>query len=247
MGVDAKESFYGREVILADRDMVEQASDELMAQADSIDVAFLVVGDPLGATTHTDLILRAVEKGIPYKVIHNASIMNAIGCCGLQLYNFGETVSIVFWTEDWQPESFYDKIISNREKGMHTLCLLDIKMKEQTIENLMRGRPVYEPPRFLTASLAAQQLLSIVERRDQVSKQSTADLTSDTVCVAVARVGADDQKIAAATLKEMSTLDMGPPLHSVVIPGHMHPLEQQMLKIFAISNHIRNILLAEDR
>lgn len=37
------------------------------------------------ATTHTDFILRAAEKGIPYKVIHNASIMNAVGCCGLQV------------------------------------------------------------------------------------------------------------------------------------------------------------------
>ena len=37
------------------------------------------------ATTHTDLILRAVEKNIPYSVVHNASIMNAIGCCGLQV------------------------------------------------------------------------------------------------------------------------------------------------------------------
>lgn len=36
-----------------------------------------------------------------------------------------------------------------------------------------RGRPVYEPPRFLSASLAAQQLLKIVERRD-VDKKSTA-------------------------------------------------------------------------
>ncbi|CAK6984976.1 diphthine methyl ester synthase-like, partial [Scomber scombrus] len=50
--------------------------------------------------------------------------MNAIGCCGLQLYNFGETVSLVFWTDTWKPESFYDKICKNRTAGMHTLCLL---------------------------------------------------------------------------------------------------------------------------
>jgi diphthine synthase len=48
-------------------------------------VAFLVGGDPLSATTHTDLILRAVQLNIPYKIIHNASIMNAIGSCGLQV------------------------------------------------------------------------------------------------------------------------------------------------------------------
>ena len=44
-----------------------------------------VVGDPFGATTHTDLVLRAKEAGVKYQVIRNASIMNAIGCCGLQV------------------------------------------------------------------------------------------------------------------------------------------------------------------
>ena len=42
------------------------------------------------ATTHTDLELRARDLGIPVKIIHNASIMNAVGVCGLQLYRFGE-------------------------------------------------------------------------------------------------------------------------------------------------------------
>lgn len=40
------------------------------------------------------------------------------------MYNFGETVSIVFWTDTWRPESFYDKIKKNRNMGLHTLCLL---------------------------------------------------------------------------------------------------------------------------
>ena len=53
---------------------------------------------PSSATTHTDLELRARQKGIPVKVVHNASIMNAVGACGLQLYRFGEAVSIVFFT-----------------------------------------------------------------------------------------------------------------------------------------------------
>jgi diphthine synthase len=47
-------------------------------------------GDCSRATTHTDLELRARELDIPVRVIHNASIMNAVGVCGLQLYRFGE-------------------------------------------------------------------------------------------------------------------------------------------------------------
>lgn len=42
------------------------------------------------ATTHTDLQLRAHQKKVEVKVIHNASVMNAVGVCGLQLYRFGE-------------------------------------------------------------------------------------------------------------------------------------------------------------
>ncbi len=89
-----------------------------------------MVGDPFGATTHTDLVLRAVERQVPYKIIHNASIMNAVGCSGLQLYNFGEAVSVCFWSEseNWRPKSYFPKMCENRQRGLHTLCLLDIKV-----------------------------------------------------------------------------------------------------------------------
>ena len=38
------------------------------------------------ATTHSDLWIRAKERNIEVQVIHNASIMNACSCCGLQLH-----------------------------------------------------------------------------------------------------------------------------------------------------------------
>jgi len=118
--------------------MVETESDEILRDALTQDVALLVVGDPFGATTHTDILLRARSLGIPTRVIHNASIMNAVGACGLQLYNFGQTVSLVFFTDTWRPDSFYDRVRENADLGMHTLVLLDIKVKEQSEENLAR-------------------------------------------------------------------------------------------------------------
>jgi len=42
------------------------------------------------------------DLGVEVKVIHNASVMNAVGACGLQLYRFGQTVSIVFFTDTWR-------------------------------------------------------------------------------------------------------------------------------------------------
>lgn len=59
----------------------------MIEQAKDTDIALLVVGDPFGATTHSDLVLRANNCGIKVQVVHNTSILNAVGCCGLQLVN----------------------------------------------------------------------------------------------------------------------------------------------------------------
>lgn len=46
--VTPQEEYYGKELIVADRDLVEQEADEILKDADVTDVAFLVVGDPFG-------------------------------------------------------------------------------------------------------------------------------------------------------------------------------------------------------
>lgn len=69
-----QEAFYGKEVLLADRNVVESEADSIYASAKDDDVSFLVVGDPLCATTHTDLIIRARELGVK------------VGCFVLLLY-----------------------------------------------------------------------------------------------------------------------------------------------------------------
>ena len=134
------EAIYGREVVVADREFVEQGIDGMLNEALTTDVAFLVVGDAFAATTHSDLVLRAKGLGCKVKHIYNASIMNAVAGCGLQLYRFGQAVSVVFFTETWRPDSFYDRIRENAQLGLHTLLLLDIRVKEPSVEALCRGR-----------------------------------------------------------------------------------------------------------
>lgn len=58
-----------------------------------------------------------------------------------------QAISLVFFTETWKPDSFYSRIVNNRRNGLHTLVLLDIKVKEPSEESLARGKPVYLPPR----------------------------------------------------------------------------------------------------
>merc|ERR1712039_806602 len=218
------------EIIEADRELVESGCEEMLERAQTKDVCFLVVGDPLCATTHTDLWLRAKQREIPVRVIHNASVMNAVASCGLQLYRFGETVSIPFWLDGWRPASFYDKVVANRKAGLHTLCLLDIKVKEQTIENLMRGRKVYEPPRFMTVAQALEQCMEVEKDRKEGVGASKTEI------VGVARVGRDDQVIKFGPCSIMKDDEegtpgyMGGPLHSMVIPAEeLHELELEFL------------------
>jgi diphthine methyl ester synthase len=42
------ETFFGKDVIVADREMVESHADEILHNAQNEDIAFLVVGDPFG-------------------------------------------------------------------------------------------------------------------------------------------------------------------------------------------------------
>ncbi|RHY24318.1 hypothetical protein DYB32_008891 [Aphanomyces invadans] len=159
------------------------------------------------ATTHSDLILRAQE-------------------IGAKLYHYGQTVSIPFFNDNWRPDSFYDKIAFNRKGGLHTD--VDIKVKEPDFEAMARGRTVFLPPRFMTVNQAVEQLLEVEDKRQE------GVYSRDTLCVGLARLGQTDQKIVAGTMAELLTVDFGAPLHSLVIAGDVHVLEQEMLAQFSV-------------
>ena len=141
-----------------------------------------------------------------------------------------QAVSIVFFTETWRPDSFYDRILANRQQGLHTLCLLDIKVKEPSLESLARGKKVYEPARYMTVNTAVEQLLEV-----EASRNLNA-FSSDTLAVGVARIGAPSQQIVAGTMQELLDVDFGEPLHSLVIAGNMHVIESEFLQQFRVAS-----------
>mmetsp|Transcript_19567 Transcript_19567/g.31867 ORF Transcript_19567/g.31867 Transcript_19567/m.31867 type:complete len:483 (-) Transcript_19567:186-1634(-) len=226
VGKERLEELYGKKVVLADREACEDKADAILLEARSKDIGFLVVGSPFAATTHMDLMIRAQNMGIKTTVSHNASIMNAIAACGLQLYNFGASVSICLFEEKWRPMSFYRKVAENQRIGLHSMCLLDIKIKEISYKNLMKGVSEYEKPRFLTADAAARQMLE-VER-----EKKGGILGADSPVMAVCRAGQKDQLIVSGSLGEFQHLDFGKPLHTLVLPGHLHVLEKEMFMLF---------------
>lgn len=48
----------------------------------------------------------------------------------------------------------------------------------------------------------------------------------DTIGVGVVRVGADTQQIVAGPLGDLLRVDFGGPLHTLVLAGDIHPMEQ---------------------
>lgn len=206
------EDLYGKEVIVADRDLVENyAEDTILKLAKDTDVAFLVVGDIFGATTHTDLRLRAHKLGITIKFIHNASIMNSVSVTGLELYKFGKTTSIVFTEPGYEPQTAYDVIKNNLKQGLHTLCLLDIKADKK---------------KYMTVQQALKNLLTIESSRNENI------ISEDTMVVGVARIGSESPAIRYEKIKDMMLADLGEPLHSLIIPGKLHFIEEEVLDLF---------------
>jgi len=208
------EKFYGKKIILANRDLVEnKAEKEILEPAKTKNVAVLVVGDPLAATTHYDLIIRAKKLGIKVQIVHNASIMNAIAITGLQLYKFGKTTSIPFAEKDFQPETFYEALKENQANGAHTLFLLDLRPQEN---------------RFMTVNDAIRELLRV-----EIKKGDKA-FTENTMCMGIARVGSQDQLIRYGKARDILKLSFGEPLHVLVVPGRLHFIEEEALEQWKI-------------
>ena len=57
-----------------------------------------------------------------------------------------------------------------------------------------------------------------------------------TLCIGLARMGQPTQRIVAGTLHELKNVDMGDPLHSLIICGDLHDLELEIIKEYLIEN-----------
>ena len=101
--------------------------EKILAQCQENSVAVMVIGDPMQATTHVDLLLRAEELGISYKVYHGISITNlATGISGLSNYRFGRPTTLTYAYGDWIATSPLEVISVNLQLNLHTLVLFDL-------------------------------------------------------------------------------------------------------------------------
>ncbi len=206
------EEWAGKEINVLGRKDLEEDIDGNVLSDPREDVALLVCGDPLIATTHADVILRAREKDVEVNVIHSSSIYSAVAETGLQIYRFGKTTTLPFPEKNYFPTSPYDVIKRNYDLGLHSLVLLDAKSEEE---------------RFMTINEGLRLLLRM---EDEKKKRLIAD---SLFLVGVARLGGDSL-IRAGTVEELLDQDFGEPPQSIVVPGELHFAEKEMLDVFRI-------------
>ncbi len=202
------EAHHEIEIEVRDRAGVEQHPDEILEAAETEDVAFLTAGDTMISTTHVDLRLRAHERGIETRVIHGVTAQTATSSLtGLQNYRFGKATTLPFpyaHGADGLPASVTETIEENRERGLHTVVYLDIKVGHERVED----------DEYMTADVGAELL---------------AAEYPDLVGVVVARAGSPDPLVEAATMADLAERDFGDPLHLLVVPGELHLLEADAL------------------
>jgi diphthine synthase len=205
-------AFYGRPIRFLSRDPLEKG-DAILEEARAKDVVLLAVGDSMTATTHVDLRVRAEQMGVTTRVVHGASIATAVaGLLGLMSYKFGRATTVVFPDGSYFPTSPYDVLKANRERGLHTLTLLDLRAAED---------------RYMTAPEGAALLLRMEKERGE------GVFTEDSEVYAIARAGSPEPVVVRGRLKEMAAADLGPPLHTLVVPGNLHFVEEEAVRVLA--------------
>lgn len=206
----------GKNIELLGRSDVETA-DVLLEKASGYRVVLLVPGDPMTATTHVDLRLRAHKKGIDTAVVNGVSALTAVpGLLGLQHYKFGRTTTVPFPAEGYSPTSPYEVVRENLGRGLHTLVLLDIDAENSN---------------YMTANQGLNLLMNMEER------VGSGILSPRSLVCVVACAGHPTPVVKAGPLAALSDLDFGPPLHTVVVPGKLHFMEEEALGAFAGMTH----------
>jgi len=204
------ERLIGKRIhVISRRDLEEEEGKTILEIAKKGRVVLLVPGDPLIATTHVDLRIRAQKMGLKTSIVHGASIISAvIGLSGLHNYKLGRSVTIPFTDAAAVVETPYNVIAENKRKGLHTLCFLDIKAEEK---------------RYMTIEEGLKSLFALENRKRQ------GVITADTLAVGIARAGSESPSVKADFQEELLKFDFGKPPHSLVFPGELHFMEAEAL------------------
>jgi diphthine synthase len=198
------EHVLGKDVEPLNREKVEGM--EFLEHARKADVALLVYGSPLMATTHIAILDEAEKSGIKTEVIHAGSVFDGVSETGLQLYKFGKIASMPAWDYEkkFTPDSFMEIIKENQSINAHSLILIDIGLDIQDALNQL----------------------------EEAAENHKIKLDRLILCQ---QLGEKKQKIFYKKFSEMKEEFTGVRKpYCLILPGDkLHPMEEEYLKKFS--------------
>lgn len=203
----------GKTFTIVDRQFVEDGN-RILAEAEAKKVVLAVLGDPMIATTHNELRVRAIERGVETRVIHSATIVSAAASAsGLHSYKFSRTTTVTRESVSRLSQA-YHMLHENLLEGGHTLLLLEYDTQS--------GEGV-TPADAMAGLLLAEGNF----KRGVVSEDSFA--------LVLSRLGREDAALAAGRFAELSKKEAGGPPHCLIIPGKLHFTEVEAVSaIFSV-------------
>jgi diphthine synthase len=200
------EDHLGKKVTILERSGLEDNIESLVGMSKKDDIAVLVAGDPLVATTHKIACIEAKKAGVNVKVIHSSSILGAaMGESGLDFYRFGQICTIPAWSEHYKPVSFYESVAKNLNNNLHSVLLLDYDPKVGSIQ----------------PSYAADLLL-------QAEKKYKKGLIRPSMkLIILHNLSLPGEQKLMMTLDAAKTLRMGPGPTIMILPAKMSEVEAE--------------------
>jgi len=211
---------------------------KLLSLAKESLVSLFVVGDPLQATTHVDLLLRCHDDNIPTEVIHASSVTTLVsGGLGLQNYRFGRQVTLAFPVGDYLPTSPLEMLCEGNFLGNHVLILFDL---DPTASGDVEPIPMTPEQAVLILELMAQKLRNDwpphLDGDDVKTRLRAAAIKSclerpirEWFGILCSDLGSRDQRIRRGSLGEIANL-AGGKIHCMVIPGELQGLEAEAVE-----------------
>ena len=203
----------GKSFTIVDRQFVEDGS-KILSDAEGGKVVLAVLGDPMIATTHNELRVRAIRRGVETRVVHSTTIASAAASAsGLHSYKFSRTVTVTREAVGKLAQA-YHLLHQNLLEGAHTLLLLEYDVQ---------GGQGVTPGDAIAGLLLAEANF----KRGVVSE--------DTFAIMLSRLGREDSALAAGSFSELSKRSAGMPPHCIVIPGKLHFTEEEAISaIFSV-------------
>ncbi|MFT4309468.1 MAG: diphthine synthase [Candidatus Woesearchaeota archaeon] len=235
----------GVRIIPIGRREVEQ-DDIIIKESKEKNVAFIVIGDPLSATTHQELLLRASKEGIRTSIINNVTVLSAVSRSGLDAYKFGKTGSLVYPRKNWFPTTAYNILAENIRIKAHTLLLLDIVTSQSEIALLDYGRAnlreLYDRhnssngltsldnnPIIMMSPNEAISLLLEIEKTE-----SKGILSQNHNIIVCSRLCSPNESIIYGPMSKLMSIMHGIGPHCIIVPSDLHFIEEQALEEYNI-------------